>query len=103
MVSAGCSSTAQSVQNPNFDAQRFLTDIAAFQAKPSERTWMPLRAALLENPNNGALASSIVEALSRQPVPAPVMNAAAVDFASADWPGTMRWIRLYNVAARIGG
>lgn len=102
MVSAGCSSIAQSAQNPNFDAQRVLTDIAAFQAKPSERRWMPLRATLLENPNDGALGSSIVEALSQQPVPAPVMNAAAVDLANADWSGTMRWIRLYNVAARIG-
>lgn len=63
---------------------------------------MPLRTALLENPNDGALASTIVEALSQQPIPAPVMNAAAVDLANADWLGTMRWIRLYNVAARLG-
>jgi uncharacterized protein YjbI with pentapeptide repeats len=59
-----------------------------------------LRIALLTTPPNVAVESSLVEVLAEAPVSDRVLDAAAVDLATADWPGAMKWIRQYNVAAR---
>ena len=61
---------------------------------------MPLRAALFDSPADPALESSVIDALARQPVPVRVLDAAAVDLATSDWAGTMKWVRAYNVMAQ---
>lgn len=98
LLPAACSAPPRAADG--FDPRQAVADVAAFQAQPSQRTWAPLRAALLQNPTQHALTASLVEALVEQPVPARVFDAAAVDLATSDWPATVKWIRQYNVVAR---
>ena len=95
---AGCGRTARDTER--FDTRQFVADVAAFQDRPSEQTWEPLRIALLTTPPKVAVESTLVEVLAGAPVSERVLDAAAVDLATADWPGAMKWVRQYNVAAR---
>lgn len=95
---AGCGRTAPN--SPGFDTKQFVGDLAAFQAQPSQRTWEPLRVALVKSPPNGAVESSVVETLAETHVSDRLLDAAAVDLATVDWPGAVKWIRQYNVVAR---
>jgi len=98
IAAAGCGRTAQ--ENAHFDTTAFVGDLAAFQNRPSQRTWEPLRVALVKTPPSGAVESSVVEVLAETPVPDRLLDAAAVDLATVDWPGSIKWVRQYNVAAR---
>lgn len=62
-----------------------------------------MRGPLLQTPPNAAVVSTAVEALAATSVPERVLDAAAVDLATADWPGAIKFARQYNVAARTDG
>jgi hypothetical protein len=98
IAAVGCGRTTRDAER--FDTRQFVADVAAFQDRPSEQTWEPLRIALLTTPAKVAVESSLVEVLAEAPVSERVLDAAAVDLATADWPGAMKWVRQYNVAAR---
>ncbi len=98
IAAAGCGRTAG--DTGHFDTRQFVSDVGAFQDRPSEQTWEPLRIALFETPLNAAVESSLVEVLAEASVSGRLLDAAAVDLATADWPGAMKWTRQYNVAAR---
>lgn len=100
IASAGCASSRLSGDPADFDARQIAADLDAFQNRPTDATWEPLRAAILKSPGQAALESTAVDALIEQPVPTRVLDAAVVDLATTDWPGTMKWIRQYNVAAK---
>jgi hypothetical protein len=92
----GCGAARQSSdQSP--DSRAVVSNMERFEKEPSLETWSPIRAEL-KTPSEQVVESS-VEALVDQQLPRRLLNAAAVDLAAADWPGTMRWLRQYNVAA----
>lgn len=97
-VASGCAGDTHDAAR--LDTKQFVADVAAFENQPSERTWQPLRIALVRFPPNAAVESTVVEALAGEPVSERVLDAAAVDLATADWPGAIKWVRQYNVTAR---
>jgi hypothetical protein len=94
----GCGATRQSYDQQGLDPKAVISNMEAFEKQPTLETWGPLRAEILKTPTDQVIESS-VEALTEQPVAARLLNAAAVDFAAADWSGTMKWVRDYNVAS----
>jgi hypothetical protein len=100
LISSGCGANRQPADPRGYDVQQAVGAFDAFQKHPTEQTWGPVRAIVLKSHAGPALVSSAVEALSAQPVPTRVLDAAAVDLATNDWPATMKWIRQYNVVAR---
>lgn len=95
----GCAQLRQSDDQPQLNARTLISDIDAFEKQPTAATWEPIRVALLNTPSNAAVESTVVESLAQRPVPQRILNAAAVDLATVDWTGAMKWIRQYNVAA----
>lgn len=98
IVVAGCGRPVR--DGTPFDTKGFVGDLAAFQSQPSQRTWEPLRVALVTTPPNAAVESSVVQVLSEAAVSERLLDAAAVDLATVDWSGAIKWVRQYNVAAR---
>jgi hypothetical protein len=94
----GCDSTHPAYDQQGPDPRAVISNREAFEKQPNLETWEPLRAELLKTPT-GQVVESSVQALTEQAVPERLLNAGAVDLAAADWPGTMKWVREYNVAS----
>jgi hypothetical protein len=93
----GCAARPQNDQQ-TVDPHVVIANMEAFEKNPSMETWGPIRAELLKTPADQVIESS-VQALTEQPVPSRLLNAAAVDLGASDWAATMKWVRQYNVAA----
>lgn len=95
---AGCGSPA--AKGPASAPAGLLDNIAAFRAKPSDATWEPVHNGLIGSAASQDSQSSLINALTKAEIPRKYVEAAAVDLAASDYQGSVRWIRLINIAAR---
>jgi hypothetical protein len=96
----GADSKHPSDQQSPAESTSMGSSIAAFQRNPTVATWEPLHEDVLKGPLTSNDESRIVEVLGSTPIPRRILAAAAVDLASVDWVGSMRWVHQLNVASR---
>jgi hypothetical protein len=75
-------------------------DVDAFRNNPNTSTWEKVHEDLVSGPLSQSTESRVVEALIEKDIEKRIVRATAIDLATSDWAGTMKWLRSYNIAAK---
>jgi hypothetical protein len=82
------------------EVPQMVDDVDAFRNNPTSATWEKIHDDMTSGPISQSTESRVVDALIEKDIEPRIVRATAIDLATNDWAGTMKWLRSYNIAAR---